>query len=269
MPPKHYKYKAFISYSHKDEEWGDWLHEGLENYEIPFRLVRDPNNRFAQPRLIPKRLYPIFRDREELPTSAALGTVIDQALKDSANLVIICSPRAAQSKWVNEEIMEFKRLGRADRIFCLIVDGTPNASKGDPAFDQEPSGEVPEVPPPTLQESRPEEECFPVSLMYEMDQEGNLTNKEVEPVAADAREEKDGERNALLKLIAGLINVGFDELKQREAKRQRRRKQRWLWISIALGLLVLGLISELLNSWTKIENLEKKIETLEKKIEAF
>ena len=34
MPRRDYKYKAFISYSHQDKKWGDWLHRALETYRI-------------------------------------------------------------------------------------------------------------------------------------------------------------------------------------------------------------------------------------------
>jgi hypothetical protein len=78
--------------------------------------------------LVPKRLAPIFRDREELASATDLGTVISEALQQSACQIVICSPQAAKSKWVNEEIIAFKRLGREDRIFCLIVGGEPNAT---------------------------------------------------------------------------------------------------------------------------------------------
>ena len=57
-------YKAFISYSHQDRKWGDWLHRGLERYRIPKRLV----GRSARYGVIPKRLVPIFRDEEESST---------------------------------------------------------------------------------------------------------------------------------------------------------------------------------------------------------
>ena len=39
MPRKDYKYKAFISYSHQDKKWGDWLHRALETYRVPKGLV--------------------------------------------------------------------------------------------------------------------------------------------------------------------------------------------------------------------------------------
>ena len=77
---------------------------------------------------VPKRIAPIFSDRDELPSATDLGSLIKAALADSACQIVICSPQAAKSKWVNEEIFAFKRLGREDRIFCLIVGGEPNAT---------------------------------------------------------------------------------------------------------------------------------------------
>lgn len=183
-----YKYWAFISYSHADAKWGDWLHGALETYRVPSRLVRG----VKQGNVIPRRIFPVFRDREELASSASLGENIENALAQSRALVVICSPRAAVSRWVNEEIKLYKNLGREDRVFCLIVDGEPNA----PAD----SGLL---------------ECFPASL-----------REPAEPIAADAREGKDGKRNALLKLIAGVICVPYDELRQRERQRQARQRLR-------------------------------------------
>lgn len=104
--------------------WGDWLHKALETYRIPSRLV----GRETTAGMIPKSLSPIFRDRDELPSATDLNRKVNEALAQSANLIVICSPRSAVSRWVNEEILAYKRLGRADRVFCLIVDGEPNAS---------------------------------------------------------------------------------------------------------------------------------------------
>ena len=177
------KYWAFLSYSHRDARWGAWLHKQLESYRPPKPLVGTVTARGA----VPKRLTPIFRDREELASATDLGTVINEALTQSACQIVICSPSSARSKWVNEEILAFKRLGREDRIFCLIVDGEPNASD-DPAHTQE--------------------ECFPQALRYKLGPDGNLSTVRTEPIAADARPGKDGRTNAKLKLIAGILGVG-------------------------------------------------------------
>jgi len=78
--------------------------------------------------VIPKRLAPIFRDRDELASSTDLGRKVNEALAQSASLIVICSPRSASSRWVEAEVLAFKRLGRSDSVFCLIIDGEPNAS---------------------------------------------------------------------------------------------------------------------------------------------
>jgi len=82
----------------------------------------------AQRGVAARRLSPVFRDRTDLPSATDLGVHIREALNDSASLLVICSPGASASRWVNEEIRYFRSLGRDDRIFCLIVDGEPNAS---------------------------------------------------------------------------------------------------------------------------------------------
>jgi tetratricopeptide (TPR) repeat protein len=192
------KYRAFITYSHQDARWGSWLHKSLESYRPPKKLVGTTTARGV----IPKRLSPVFRDREELASATDLSAAINDALQGSACQIIICSPQAAKSRWVNEEILAFKRLGREDRIYCLIVDGEPNAS---------------ELP------GREQEECFPPALRFRLGPDGNLSDTRTEPIAADARAGKDGKTRAKLKLIAGMLGVGFDLLRRREQQRFNRR----------------------------------------------
>jgi tetratricopeptide (TPR) repeat protein len=187
-----------LSYSHRDTKWASWLHKSLESYRPPKQIVGTVTARGP----VPKRLTPIFRDREELASATDLGTLLNEALRQSACQVVICSPASARSKWVNEEILAFKRLGREDRIFALIVGGEPYASN-DPAHA--------------------EEECFPPALRYKLGPDGNLSTEPTEPIAADARPGKDGRNNAKLKLIAGLLGVGFDGLRQREQRRRQRQ----------------------------------------------
>src|SRR5947209_2345233 len=91
------RYWAFISYSHADETFAGWLHRALETYPVPRPLVgrRHPDG------AIPRRLYPVFRDRDELPGAPDLGGKIRAALEASRYLVVICSPRSARSPYVN------------------------------------------------------------------------------------------------------------------------------------------------------------------------
>jgi len=217
-----FKYKAFISYSHRDEKWGQWLHRGIERYRVPKAII----GRDTLYGPVPKRLFPVFRDREELPTAADLSEVISKGLRDSSHLIVICSPRAAKSQWVNEEVRTFKKLGKQNRIVCLIVDGEPNAL------------------------NKPElglEECFPPALKVVADEDGNLTDIEAEPIAADARPDKDGKANSMMKVLSGLLGVGFDEIKQRDLARKHRQAA-----ILGIGSAVLAGVMGLLTVWAVI-----------------
>jgi eukaryotic-like serine/threonine-protein kinase len=213
-----YRYWAFISYSHADKAWGDWLHRALETYRVPKHLV-GKDGAFGP---VPRRLYPVFRDREELSVASSLGAKIQRALQQSRSLVVVCSPRSAASHWVNEEIKYFKSLSREDRILALIVAGEPNVTHGKPGFS-------------------PEQECFPEALRYRLGASGELTEEQTEPIAGDARKGKDGKLNAKLKLIAGLIPVEYDTLKQRDQERRRRSLMGLTALACAVALAMTGL----------------------------
>jgi tetratricopeptide (TPR) repeat protein len=194
------RYSAFISYNHRDRRRAAWLHRALETYRIP------PRMRGRQGALGPlgDRLPPVFRDREELATSSDLARSVREALAQSGALIVICSPNGARSEWVNEEIRTFTALGRRDRISCLIVEGVPHAAST-PGVD------------PAL-------ECLPPAL---------FDDGAHEPLAADLRPGEDGPHLAKLKLLAGVLGVGFDELRQRE---QARRTQRLALAAVGLGV---------------------------------
>ncbi len=217
-----YKYWAFISYSHADAKWAEWLHKQLETFHVPRRLVgRQTDHGYR----VPRRLFPLFRDRDELPGSASLAESIREALQESRYLIVVCSPRSAVSQWVNQEVVTFKAMGRADRVLCLIVDGEPNAT------DRPGSGLL---------------ECFPPAVRHEVREDGVLTEEREDPIAADARAGKDGRRDALIKVASGLLGVGFDELKRREEA--RRKRMRLLW-TVALGVLAAAAVGAVYRIW--------------------
>lgn len=201
------RYRAFISYSHRDEKFAHALHTQLETYRPPRALIGKPSPLGS----VPARLAPIFLDREELPSSPDLGERIREALAASLCLIVIASRASAQSRWVDQEVRAFKAMGRADRIFTVIVDGEPNVSNT-------PDGAT--------------MECFCPALRFVVDASGALTTTPAEPLAADAREVGDGKVNAFLKLVSGLLGVGFDQLKQRERIRARRKRL----VQAAMGL---------------------------------
>ena len=213
-----FKYAAFITYSHEDEEQARWLRKKLENFPVPKNLV-GKSGKFGR---IPSRLYPIFRDRDELAGSAQLGSVIEQALEDSSHLIVLCSKQAVQSRWVNEEIRLFKQMGKGDRVLCLIINGEPMSedlknSKGD--------------------------ECLPLAVRRKVSSEGEILEEIDEPGAADLRESGDGEKDAILKIVAGMLGVGLDEIKQRDLIARQRKLALITAFSILLAVSGIGLAS--------------------------
>jgi WD40 repeat protein len=189
-------YDAFISYRHTeaDRKWALWLHRALETYRPPRALVA---------RGVKKRLTRVFRDDDELHASSDLNEVVFDALHKSRFLIVICSPRSAQSKWVNAEISEFLRIGRRDCILPLLIEGEPD-------------------------------QAFPPALRFV--NEAGIAD---EPLAADVRNAAGlldwaERRRALLKLLAPILGCGFDDLQQRERERTIRRRA---MLATAVGAL--------------------------------
>jgi tetratricopeptide (TPR) repeat protein len=174
------RYRAFLSYSHKDAAPAGRLHRRLEAYRIPRRLAGRETARGP----VPARLWPIFRDREELPAATDLSETVREALARSDALIVLCSQDAAASLWVAEEIRVFRELHPDRPILAAILEGDPP-------------------------------DCFPDLLRAPGD--GH------EPLATDLRRQRDGERLGLLKLVAGITGLGLDDLVQRDATRRVRR----------------------------------------------
>jgi tetratricopeptide (TPR) repeat protein len=216
-------YRAFISYSHVDELWADWLHKELEAWRVPSRLIGTQ----AAHGVIPRTLRPVFRDTEELASATDLGGTVEEALRQSENLIVICSPAAAASRWVNQEVLAFKRMNRGERVFCLVVGGEPNGN-GMPG--------------------REAEECFCPALRFKLDSQGQPTRTRTEPAAADVRPGKDSKETAKLKLIAGMLGIGFDTLRQREHHRRMRRMVAVTVLALAMMAVTSALAIYALNS---------------------
>lgn len=120
---QNYKYFAFISYNSKDEKWGKRLHKKLEGYRMPATLCskhgwkRKPAN-------------PIFFAPYDIQPGG-LTEELKERLRNSKNLIVICSPHSAQSQWVGMEIEYFHQLGRTDHIHFFIIDGIPHSGDKD------------------------------------------------------------------------------------------------------------------------------------------
>ncbi|WP_167334906.1 TIR domain-containing protein [Mesorhizobium loti] len=217
MPPSG-RYFAFISYRQAapDKVEAAWLQSALETYDIPSRLAMRLQRK--------PRLGKIFRDSEELAATSDLWGHIVEALENSENLIVLCSPRAVQSKWVNDEIEEFIRLGRQDKIYAVLVEGEPAQ-----AF------------PPAL---------LGISKVARQDV-GLAIDRPDEPLAADLRPDPDirqgaQRRTALLRLVAGMLGIGFDDLRNRDQERRARQL-----VVLAIGSMVALAVVSGLGIWAE------------------
>ena len=185
-----YKYAAFISYTRggDDEKIAKWLQKRLESFKVPTGLapqsvkggeLREAD--FAQSGIDGRRLK-IFRDKTDLGPHPALTEALMESLDMCRSLVVICSPRSAKSKWVNEEVRYFQQTRRASRIIPFIIEGSPTPGEG-------------------------REQCYPP----------DLSDKNLGVTLADgAREE------APIKVVAGMLGVEFGSLYSRHLRAQAK-----------------------------------------------
>ena len=195
---KEYKYKAFISYRHlePDMQAAERLQKLLENYKPPKNLVSKKEN------------WRIFRDVSELQSSSDLSEDIRNAIEDSEFLIVICSPAYNESKWCMQELTRFRELHNDtnENIITLLVSGEPD-------------------------------QAFPELLRFRdvksVDENGRETSVkvEVEPLAANIKADTLKEsmkklNTEYLRIAAPLIGCDFNDLYQREKKREAQRRMR-------------------------------------------
>ncbi len=260
---------CFISYRHSNNkdpgrQWATWLHQAIENYEVPKELVGEENDRGEK---IPESIFPVFRDEDDLSASPQLSESIESVLLRSRFLVVLCSPQAVASPWVEKEILRFKQAGKQLRVLAAIIEGNPNGST-DPAAPVD------------------EAECFPLPLRFQLGAEGQIGQEPEQVIAVDFRLPDGGQgwttpaayrevlvasgvplaamndriaayeerrRLMLLKIIAGILSVdpvvlterdkAYQLQKQlREQKEKTRRQKQW-FIFVSLAALAIFSLS--------------------------
>lgn len=196
-----YKYNAFISYRHAplDSELARLIQKKLENYHVPSGVKKETG----------KSIRRVFLDKAELPTSSNLSDDILDALNQSEYLIVICSTHTSESIWVEREIQAFLTRHPRSKIITVLADGEP--------------GEV-----------------IPELLLFEerqvMDSDGNvhIQRVSVEPLSCDFRlERRRALREELPRLVASLLGVEYDQLRQRRKVYQMQRLA-----AVSLGALL-------------------------------
>ena len=203
-----YTYFAFVSYRSSDEKWAKWLQEKIEGYRLPITIQHENKE-------LPKtRLRPCFRYHTDIQPNE-LKAELRSKLEQSKYLLVICSPRSAQSPWVGAEIDTFVQLGRKDRIIPVIVEGTPYS--GDPRT-----------------------ECYNPMLIKHFPHSDNI-EEDSEILGVNIHEEGSGSayikrERAVIQIVSRMLNVSFDRIWQR----QRRRLIRRAILSVFGTLMVLA-----------------------------
>lgn len=146
-------------------------------------LYRLPSVLQKQNSRIPKKLK-IFRDKTDIGVGGTVEHALAKEIQASKKLIVICSPASAKSDYVEYEVASFLKLGRnTNDILPFIVEG--KVSPNSPNH------------------------CYTPLLT-------NL-NLNASDVA------QDGKNNAFIRLLASLLEINYDDLKQREKTRLIRR----------------------------------------------
>ena len=221
---KKYRYKAFISYRHNEEDMkvAEHLHNAIERYHIP-KSIRESIGFDGN--------MDVFRDKYDLPVTDSLNDTIGNALRDSEYLIVICSTHLKESVWVDKEIEIFLRTHPRNNIFTVLVDGEP--------FEAIPK----------------------VLLTEEVEEVTNtgetvIVKRDLEPLSADYRSGiKKAKKTELHRLVAGLLGCTYEDLMLRQQKYRNR-----VMASVAVGVasLMTIAISYVLWSNTKISDNYRK-----------
>lgn len=203
-----YKYFAFISYNSHDTSWGKRLQRKLEGYRMPATLCSEHG--WAR-----KPINPVFFAPTDIQPGG-LSEELQERLKASKNLIVICSPYSAKSEWVGKEIAYFYSLGRAKDIYFFIVNGVPHS--GDP-----------------------DTECFNpvVNTLGLPEILGVNVNEKIYRWPWLNRE------RAYVQLITKLLGVEFDNIWQRHRRLLRKKIAAW---TVGIVLVMAALVGIWINS---------------------
>lgn len=207
---KTYQYFAFISFQSADAKEAVRLQHAIESYRLPAVLCKEQK--------VPRRIKPLYCYINDMHAGEELMQELKSRMENSRYLIVVCSPNAAKSVYVNSGIDYFVSLGRRDSIIPVIVDGVPYSGN-------------------------PETECFPEAIRRYFPKDPdplkdhsilgiNIREAGVSRIKAYDR--------AMLMVVARMLQLDFDGLLLRDRQRRRRRTLMGLLLSLII-LTTLGL----------------------------
>ncbi|NML18935.1 TIR domain-containing protein [Azohydromonas caseinilytica] len=208
-------YDAFVSYKRADIAFARLLEKALNAYKPPPTLA------------VPQRRLRVFRDEGDL-TGSEYFKSIDKVLARSGKLIVICSPAARQSSYVDDEIRRFVAHRGADHVIPVLLAGLPN------------------------NEARPDqaaEMAFPQALCDALPMPLAVNYRSFEP--SRQKVDRGVFEGSWYTLLANLYDKNRDEVEQRERLRRRRARNIVIALSgsVTLGFAVLAAVAY----WQKLE----------------
>ena len=250
-----YKYDAFISYRHIEPDLtiAKILHEMIEKFNIPkhLRTVSNDENSIND-----KHIFRVFRDREELSTKD-LSTMIEEAIANSKNLIVICSKRTSLSPWCRKEVQLFKKIHGVNNIIPVLIEGEPDESFieelknlkttfiNSENMEEEKNIEL------LAADIRPDEVKSPSFKGYEILQNSKdpkmneLTKKSLDIL----------KKSEIYRIVASMLNVNYGDLKLRH---QERYLKRIIYTSVAASIAMLVFVVSVTTLYLKSVTSERK-----------
>ena len=252
---KKYKYDAFISYRHVEPDLtiAEILHDMIEKFNIPKHLRTVSNDGSL---IDDKHVFRVFRDREELSTKD-LSTMIEEAIANSENLIVICSKRTSLSPWCRKEVQLFKKIHGANNIIPVLIEGEPDESFIDElknlkaTFINSENVEEEKNIELLAADIRPDEVKSPSFKGYEILQNSKdpklneLTKKSLDIL----------KKSEIYRIVASMLNVNYGDLKLRH---QERYLKRIIYTSIAASIAMLIFVVSVTTLYLKSVASERK-----------
>ncbi len=252
---KKYKYDAFISYRHIEPDLtiAKILHDMIEKFNIPKHLRTVSNDGSL---IDDKHVFRVFRDREELSTKD-LSTMIEEAIANSENLIVICSKRTSLSPWCRKEVQLFKKIHGVNNIIPILIEGEPDESFIDElknlkaTFINSENVEEEKNIELLAADIRPDEVKSPSFKGYEILQNSKdprlneLTKKSLDIL----------KKSEIYRIVASMLNVNYGDLKLRH---QERYLKRIIYTSIAASIAMLIFVVSVTTLYLKSVVSERK-----------
>jgi WD40 repeat protein/tetratricopeptide (TPR) repeat protein len=214
-PAKRDQYDAFVSYSRTDVAFARLLEKTLNTYRPPKTLN------------LPQRRLRVFRDEGDL-TGTDYFKAIDSYLERSSKLIVICSPAARASAYVDDEVRRYLSHHGSGHVIPVLLSGLPNNEA-------------------TIEQI--EQKAFPQAICEAMTMPLAVNYRGFDP----AREKVDrgSFEGSWYTLLANLYERSRDEIEQRDRVRRKQRRN----VLVATGLAVIGSLASFaaVAYWQKLQ----------------